>query len=205
MTRRTLGSRVVVGSLLGLLLAADLGAGQRQSVGTVQGGRYRHPRSGVVLFVPADWSVVSDGPSSDEGDQVYLRYSGAPRTYVAVWMKPEANTAAEADAWLQLAPKMKVNQRHEGGIARFVFRPDSIERKYVDGHAAVSAIADFEPPRGAPGPRRPAAPTPQPLVEYFTWIFTEHTRVQFDVRGEEAEAALVAARLDEIIQASRIP
>jgi hypothetical protein len=53
----------------------------------------------------------------------------------------------------------------------------------------VQAIADLRP-EGA---------------EYFTWIFTEHTRVQFDVRGTDAEASLVAARLQSIIESAQIP
>jgi hypothetical protein len=199
---KTIGSCVFTGPLLVLLLASAPSAGQQ---GAVRDGRYRHPRTGVELAVPPDWLVLNTSPSSDGGDQMYLQYSGSPGTYVAVWMKPEINTPAEADAWLQLAPKMKVNQRHEGGIPQFVFRPESIQRKYVGEQPAVSAIADFVPAHASAGPRRPARPASQKLVEYFTWVFTEHTRVQFDVRGSETAAALVASRLEEIVQAARIP
>jgi hypothetical protein len=202
MTSKTAGSGVVIGSLLVLLLASAPGAGQ---LGIVKDGRYRHTRTGVELAVPVDWSILDTSPSSDGGDQMYLRYSGLPDVYVAVWMKPESNSPADADVWLQLAAKMKVDQRHQGGISQFAFRPESIQRKYVGERQAESAIADFTPAHAQPGARRPAGPPAGKMVEYFTWIFTERTRVQFDVRGAEGDAELVASRLEEIIQAARIP
>jgi hypothetical protein len=63
---------------------------------------------------------------------------------------------------------------------------------YIGDHKAVKAVADF-----LQGTKQ--------TVEYFTWIFTEHTRVQFDVRAEEPDASSAVARLEEIIQAARIP
>jgi hypothetical protein len=42
-------------------------------------------------------------------------------------------------------------------------------------------------------------------VEYFTWIFTERTRVQFDVRGSDPQASQTDARFQEIVRAARIP
>jgi hypothetical protein len=42
-------------------------------------------------------------------------------------------------------------------------------------------------------------------VEYLTWVFTERTRVQFDVRGTPDRAADVNAALEGIITAARIP
>jgi hypothetical protein len=82
-------------------------AGQLASV---QIGRYHHFKTAVEFPVPAGWSVVTTGQSSDGGEQTYLRDAALPGTYVAVWMKKETNTVAEADAWLELAVKMKVDQ-----------------------------------------------------------------------------------------------
>jgi hypothetical protein len=107
---------------------------------------------------------------------------------VAVWLKKETNTPAEAAALLELAVKMKLEQRH-GAITGYRFRPNSIEHVTIAGHNALRAAADFSPG----------------TVEYFTWIFSERTRVQFDVRGVEPDASTVTSRLEEVIQAAEIP
>jgi hypothetical protein len=124
---------------------------------------------------------------------MYLRDTASPATYVAVWMKKETNTAAEADAWLELAVKLKIDQRTGGGaIGGYSVRPDSVQHAYIGDHKAVRAVADLV--QGT-----------QQTVEYFTWVYTERTRVQFDVRGVEPDASSTASRFEEIIQAARIP
>ena len=179
---------LAIGVFCGVAFAAYRAEGQLASV---ENGRYRHFKTDVEFAVPPGWSVVGTGQSSDGGEQMYLRDAASPSTYVAVWMKREANTPAEADAWLELAVKMKVDQR--GGAATgYRFRPDTIEHLYVRDHKAVKAVADLPP-----GTRS--------ITEYFTWIYTERTRVQFDVRGIEPEASSTASRLEEIIQTATIP
>jgi hypothetical protein len=170
--------------VFGSVLAAD-------QLATVQAGRYHHVKSGVEFPVPSGWSVLWTGASSDGGEQMYLRDNASPQTYVAVWMKQETNTPTEADALLELAVKMKTDQRG-GAVTGYRFRPESIEYIYVRDHKAVRAAAD-------------RTENSQRTAEYFTWIFTERTRVQFDVRGADADASGVAARLEEIIQAANIP
>jgi hypothetical protein len=151
---------------------------------------YRHDRTGFEFVVPSGWTVLWTGSSSDGGDQMYLRYFAAPETYVAIWMKPEVNTTAEADAWLQLAVKMQANQRR--GVANFAFRPERTQRQYIGRHQAEIAVADF-------------IERDQQMVEYFTWVFTERTRVQFDVRGTPERSADVNAALEGIVTTARIP
>jgi hypothetical protein len=172
-----------------LLLAIPLAA----QLGSVENGRYRHFSSEVEFPLHSGWSVVATGPSSDGGDQVYLRDAASSATYVAVWMKKETNTKAEVNARLELATKMKVDQRG-GAESGYRFRPETIRHLTIRRHQAVSAVADFPP--GARFERH---------VEYFTWIFTERTRVQFDVRGTEPDAAATTARLEQIILAASIP
>jgi len=136
---------------------------------------------------------LTTGQSSGGGEQMYLRDAASPKTYVAVWMKRETNTAAETDAWLELAVKLKRDQRTGGGvIPGFSFRPESVQHEYIGDHKAVKAVADFV--QGT-----------QQTVEYFTWVYTERTRVQFDVRGVDPDAASTASRFEEIIQAAKIP
>ena len=173
-----------------LLVTSTPSAGQ---LAFVENGRYHHLRTGVEFPVPAGWSVLTTGQSSGGGEQMYLRDAASPKTYVAVWMKRETNTAAETDAWLELAVKLKRDQRTGGGvIPGFSFRPESVQHEYIGDHKAVKAVADFV--QGT-----------QQTVEYFTWVYTERTRVQFDVRGVDPDAASTASRFEEIIQAAKIP
>jgi len=170
----------------GVLLAGTLSAGQ---LGSVENGRYRHVKTDVNFPVPAGWTVVATGPSSDGGEQMYMHYQTSPKTYAAVWMKQETNTPADAAALLESEVQRKLKQRG-GDITGYRFRPDSIRHVKIAGHNAVRAVADA---------------THSGQVEYFTWIFTERTRVQFDVRGVEPDASVITSRLGEIIQAARIP
>jgi hypothetical protein len=162
-------------------------------LGSVEHDRYRHFSSSVEFPVPTGWSVVQTTPSSDGGDQVYLRDASSPATYAAIWMKRETNTKADADALLQLAVRMKVDQRG-GAESGYRFRPETVRHLRIGGHDAVSAVADF-PPTGRVARE----------VEYFTWIFTERTRVQFDVRGTEPDASATMTRLERIIRGATIP
>jgi hypothetical protein len=94
---------------------------------------------------------------------------------------------------LQAAARLKREQRDASGTQHYTFRPDSIKHQSIGGRKAVSATADFIVLGG------------KKQVEYFTWIFTEHTRVQFDVRGSEPEASQTEARFQQIVRAARIP
>lgn len=187
--------RMLLSVLIAALASSTLGAQGNPRIselGFVKDGRYHHIRTGVEFPVPLGWSVISTGPSSGGGEQMYLRNVAAPQTYVAVWMKNEANTPADAEAWLQLAPKMKTDQRIGQNVQQFTFRRDSIVRTSISGHNAETATADFVE-RG------------QNWVEYFAWIYTEKTRVQFDIRGMEPDASFVRAQFDQIIQLADIP
>src|SRR5579863_8168571 len=90
-----------------LLVTSTPSAGQ---LAFVANGRYHHLKTGVEFPLPAGWSVLTTGRSSGGGEQIYLRDAASPATYVAVWMKRETNTAAETDAWLELAVKLKRDQ-----------------------------------------------------------------------------------------------
>jgi hypothetical protein len=178
---------------LGIAVIVPLAIPSAAQLGSVDNGRYRHFSSGVAFPLPSGWAVDTTGPSSDGGDQVYLRDATSPEIYVAIWMKKETNTKAEVRARLELAAKMKVDQRG-GAESGYRFRPESIRHETIRGHQAISAIADY-----------PSAGRFARQVEYFTWIFTERTRVQFDVRGPEPDAAAETARLNQIILAASIP
>ncbi len=191
MTARSLTTPLVVAALVVVLQHKDPVA--RQPVlGIVTNGRYHHIASGVEFPVPKGWSVVSTSGSSDGGDQVYLADEAAPATYVAVWMRKERNRPAEIDVMLQSISSRKREQRDFNGMLHYAFRPGSIQHVRVGGRKAVQATADF-------------IGQGHGQVEHFTWIITEHTRVQFDVRGPDPEASQTEARFQAIVRAARIP
>ena len=77
-------------------------------------------------------------------------------------------------------------------IPAYQLLPESTQYLFIANHRAVRAVADI-----AQGSRTRA--------EFFTWIFTERTRVQFDVRGAAPGSLSAAMRLEEIIQSAAIP
>jgi hypothetical protein len=190
MTARSLATPLIAGAFAVVMQHTDPAPRQ---LGFVKDGHYHHNASGVEFPVPKDWSVLSASGSSDGGDQVYLGDDAAPVSYVAVWIKKERNSPADVDAMLQLATRNKREQRDSSGTQHYAFRPDSIKHSSIGGRKAVTATADFIVPGG------------KKQVEYFTWIFTERTRVQFDVRGSEPEASQTEARFQQIVHTARIP
>lgn len=177
---------VTVGVLL--TCGAGMDAGQ---LGSVANGAYRHSATGVQFPVLPGWRVLRTGASSDGGDQVYLQDAISPTTYVAVWMKKDETTPAQAEARLNQVTTLKLAQRTRDGAPALEF-PGGVQHVTIGGHHAIKATADFMAMR-------------QRGVEYFTWIYTEHTRVQFDVRGVEPEAGLVALRVESLIDGAQIP
>lgn len=185
-------------SLTALLIAAFVFALQHtdpapRELGFIKNGRYHHIATGVEFPIPNGWSVLSASGSSDDGEQVHLGDDATPASYVAIWLKRERNAPAVVDAMLRNAAPRKREQRDSIGTQHYAFRSDSIQRTSIGGRNAVNATADFVAFNGAK------------QVEYFTWIFTGRTRVQFDVRGPEPDAGLTAARFQTIVRAARIP
>jgi hypothetical protein len=189
MIARSLAIPLVVGGFVVVMQHRDPAP---RVLGFVREGHYHNVATGVEFPVPKDWSVVSTSGSSDGGDQVFLADASAPAAYVAVWMKKERNTPARVDVLLRQIPQRKREQRDNNGKLHYVFRPGSIQHVDMAGRRAVQATADF-------------IGQAQPQVEYFTWILTERTRVQFDVRSTDPEASQTEARFQEIVRAARIP
>jgi hypothetical protein len=163
-----------------------------RELGFVNSGRYHHIATGVEFPVPRNWSVRSASGSSEDGYEVFLGDDETPASYVAIWLKKERHTSVDVDAMLNAAARLKLQQRENRGTQRYTFRPDSIRHTLIGSRKAVSATADF-------------VVAAKPQVEYFTWIFTERTRVQFNVRGDDPGASQTETRFQEIVHAARIP
>jgi hypothetical protein len=163
---------------------------QPRPIGVRHEGQYHHIATGMDIPIPLDWSVVDEGSSSDGGDQIYLRYSRSPQIYVAVWMRHEVHQLADIDDRLLVIVPNKTQQR--SGVPGFAFRVPTIRHESIDGHKGVRAIADY---REGTADR----------VEYFTWVCTTRTLVQFDVRGPAAEAESTARAFQPIIERTVIP
>jgi len=161
-----------------------------RAIGVRHEGRYHHISTGMDIPVPLDWSIFDEGPSSDDGEQVVLRYARSPQVYVAIWMRHELRKPADIDGRLQISVPNKRQQR--SGVPGFAFRASSIQRESIAGHQAERAIADY---REGTADR----------VEYFTWVCTTRTLVQFDVRGAASEAEASARAFQPIIQRTYIP
>jgi hypothetical protein len=190
MPSRSLALPLIVGVLIVVMQHTDP---LPRELGYLRDGRYHHIATGVEFPLPEGWSVQSASGSSDDGEQVFLVDGEAPASYVAIWLRRERNRPAVLDAMLRDAPSRKREQRDTTRAQHYTFRPASIQEASIGGRKAVNATADFLAYNGAK------------QVEYFTWVFTERTRVQFDVRGVEPDARQTEARFQTIVRAARIP
>jgi len=159
-------------------------------IGVRHEGQYHHIATGMDIPIPLDWSVAGEGSSSDGGDQIYLSYSRSPQIYVAIWMRHELHQLADIDDRLLIIVPNKTQQR--SGVPGFAFRMPSVHHESIGGQKGVRAIADY---REGTADR----------VEYFTWVCTTRTLVQFDVRGPSTEAAATTRALQPIVERTYIP
>lgn len=171
-------------------------------LGVVEGGHYRHLRTGVEFDLPTGWSVqsteraaITNQPSAEQGELARLANSEFPAVYAAVWMvKTDTLDISKA---LKSAIAGRIAQRRgpQPGIGTFVdydVRDGSIRQAWIGGAQAQKATADYEQ-RG------------QELSEVLTWIYTARAKVLFFALVRRSDAAAFQARFDELVQTAIVP
>jgi hypothetical protein len=157
---------------------------------SVHNGRYRDEPTGLEFTVPASWTIVYDGASSDGGNMAGLVAPGSAVDY-GIWMKPSRWTVAEIPELLSKA----VDEKAEANNFRpgFKFRPESIQHRTVSGQQALSAIADY-------------VENGRKMVNYYVWVYTPKTHSVFLARDIAAEDfPSVQANLDSILASAQVP
>jgi hypothetical protein len=163
----------------------------RKPLGTFDGRTYRHTRTGLSFDVPVGWKVHGTGPSSDNGEMVTIS-AVDPAAYVAVWMIPEKNDSASIEERLDASPLEKVQQRQ--GFNEYQLREGSIQRVFINGRAAMVAVADYTVMDGT-----------RAMAEYMTWIYTERTHTFFFTRVHADELERLRPQFDGLVYSAIIP
>lgn len=165
----------------------------QKSRGEVVDGRYRNFRSGVEFTLPPGWSIVSEGPSSDTGEIVILEDANSNTVHAAVWTIPAELTKEVIAQWLEVEIGAKVRQRHEMGWKAYSIRLNDVSQPIINGEQGLVFIADYQDKDG------------NPMVEYMTSIYGEHSRAFFFARIAANELGTLKTRFDPIIYSAKVP
>jgi hypothetical protein len=95
-----------------------------------------HAATGVRITPPADFSILMDTPSSDNGEMVVLGKAGI-QGYV--WLIPEKQAPGQQAAAVRHDLEVKPSQRPPG----WTVRPDSIRTGGFSNSQWLSAVADM--------------------------------------------------------------
>ena len=168
----------------------------RPAFGGVQNGRYHHFRTGINFAVPAGWTVLVAGPSSDGGEMVTLRDSVTDRA-LSVWMivtkaSPEGAAAIRPADWYRNAVGMKIRQRYDQGLRDYWVAAETIQERTIGGRSALSARGEF-------------TEDGQRVSECLTWIVGDNARAFFFTRTPKSNLDLVQLRFDELVATAVIP
>ena len=142
---------------------------------------------GYTVELPAGW-LTQPGPSASK-DTIFLLDPEAAAS-VIVWSGEKKVDAATIEASLGKEADQTLENRVKS-IAGFKERPGSRQTRQINGHTALSLVADF-------------SLLGKPTVEQITWIRTENMTVQFRVMVAPGDFEAVRKRLDPIIESTRL-
>jgi beta-lactamase regulating signal transducer with metallopeptidase domain len=165
--------------------------------GVLQGSHYHHNLSGVEFDLPAGWSLGHTGPADgDPAAMTTLIDPDGKTIFASVFMRP-ANTPATsiAGALDRAIPGLLVRRGAPRGVhaaLNYQIREGSEQHTWINGNQALRAIGENEQGN-------------QKLVEFLTWIYTEHTRAYFFARTTAADEGSVEVTFDQLLQSAKIP
>jgi hypothetical protein len=160
-------------------------------VGLLQNGRYHHNRTGIEFDVPAEWSFLSDGPSSDGGDMARVRDS-ASDVILSAWMNRDDTPSRPAADRLRYVVGMKIRQRYDQGYRDYWVSPETIVEKMVGGRPALSAVGTY-------------VSNGQTMAEYLIWVDGEATQAFFFTSVAASDLAALQSRFDQIVESAVVP
>jgi beta-lactamase regulating signal transducer with metallopeptidase domain len=177
--------------------AASFSPQTGEPYGVLQGNHYHHNLSGVEFELPAGWSLGHTGPA--DGDPVAMTTLIDPdgkTIFASVFMKPANTPAASIPGALDRAiPGLLVRRGAPRGVhaaLNYRIREGSEQHTWINGNQALRAIGENEQGN-------------QKLVEFLTWIYTEHTRVYFFARTTLPDEDSVQITFDQLLQSAKIP
>jgi len=165
--------------------------------GVLQGKHYHHNLSGVEFDLPAGWSLGHTGPA--DGDPVAMTTLIDPdgkTIFASVFMRPANTPETSIPGALDHAiPQLLVRRGAPRGVhaaLNYRIREGSEQYTWINGNQALRAIGENEQGN-------------QKLVEFLTWIYTEHTRAFFFARTTLPDEDSVQITFDQLLQSAKIP
>ena len=159
-------------------------------------GAWRDAETGVQFTLTEGWSIAKDFRWGTGETTVQLTDAGASSTRAALYYRIEKSatprTPEAAEKSLLGGLESKVAQRQREGLPDYRERPDSRRRHDVNGHPAISWVAEF-------------STAGQPMVEVCTYIQSERVTALFFTKLPSAGLEAFQERLAPVVESLRIP
>lgn len=162
--------------------------GVLQSIRTVKPGdklEYRDKDLGFSFSVPAEWYVIPDAVSVQAPEKLLTLMDPGAEAVSALHVRPLDKLSEEQEKSVREWAKSEVAQ---AGRAKkeFRVREASWQERILDGHPAVSCLADF-------------VHRERPRVQYFLFGLGKSTATVFTAHTEPDRSQAYGKRLDAII------
>jgi hypothetical protein len=168
--------------------------------GVVENGRYHDTATGIEFDLPSGWFLLRNDP--DPANPAGVRVFSDPSQKAIVFTANMFNRGIVAEnipnALAQAIPRqiaMRDGQTGNGPLheaPNYKIREGSVDHTEIGGRQAIRAIGEFE--RNG-----------KSFAELLAWVYTEHTRSYFMVRGAAEDLPLLQASFDRMMQSAKIP
>lgn len=154
---------------------------------------YKHPKTGVVFDPPENWNYVRTVQLLDGGDQIQWFVPDVDVTVYA-WIIDEANDPAEIERRLDAAIETKIAQRRSAKYRNYDIRPETVRRIEVNGHPAITAVAQFD----TGGKQR--------VSESVAWVMSSRAHLfLFAPAKTEQATAILQPQFDRFLTSIQLP
>ena len=176
--------RVVAGVIV--VIAASVAFAQEDTP-------YTHDKTGVVFRAPQTWKYIQTVHLLDGGDQIQWVVPAVDTTVYA-WIIDEENDAAAIERRLDAAVDAKIAQRRSANYRNYDIRRDTVRRLTINGHPALTAVAQFDVGRD------------QHAVESVAWVMSPKAHVfLFAPAKSESANATLQPEFDRLLASIRFP
>jgi len=177
--------------------------------------KFEHTVTHVALTAPPKWQLEGSSESSDGGDIVMFSTSEIRTDILAAWMRAYTGHETDFTAMLRHDAEHKAQDRKD--YTGWAIRPESVQLRTIAGHQALSAVADYTEPaiqgqmvvwrNGQTTVVNPHASSTETykMAEYFIWVRSPKTFVQFFGRAKADDLPKLQAGLDQLAATAVIP
>ncbi len=168
--------------------------------GVVENGRYHDTATGIEFDLPSGWFLLRT--DADPANPAGVRVFSDPSQKAIVFTANMFNRGVVAEnipnALAQAIPRqiaMRDGQTGNGPLheaPNYKIREGSVDHTEIGGRQAIRAIGEFE--RNG-----------KSFAELLAWVYSEHTRTYFMVRGAAENLPLLQASFDQVLQSAKIP